>query len=399
MSFGCDGYPPDPPPNESIARIYGGAMYTNDWNRDATPTFGDGLGPDYSDEENDPPGIEPWPFTRINEVMFNPNSEKMFIELISFLDPGNLNGTQIVCDSVYTLGDYLVVDEDQKNYYTLYEDSFPAGFDVTPTQDNIYLYNKDGMLMDMVGWNSSHDFNKSVRRNFEGIGDFDGWNDVTTEGAGWSFNNAPTPYFELMITEIQDSPTGSEAVEFHYRAEKNSAFNFSDWRMTYNGINITIPMGTQIPGGGYLVFGDHPNATIPLGMALHDEGGNVSLFDDNNTLYSWKGYGTNGTAPDPFPGESCAKTLRTYIDDLYIYQEGWSRAKTATIGSKNIVPSVSPEPHLKLNEVLYNPDQKVGFIELIYDGNFVTYNMTDTNTYPLINASSGGVPLSFAIII
>jgi Ca-activated chloride channel family protein len=396
MSFGCEGYPPDPPPNESIARIYGGTMYTNDWNRDGTPTFGDGLGPDYSDEENDPPGIEPWPLTRINEVMFNPNSEKMFIELISFLDPGNLNGTQIVCDSVYTLGDYLVVDEDQKNYYTLYEDSFPAGFDVTAAQDNIYLYDKDGMLMDMVGWNSSHDFNRSVRRNFEGIGDFDGWNDVTTEGAGWSFNNTPTPYFELMLTEIQDSPTGREAVELYYRAEKNSAFNFSDWRMTYNGINITIPMGTQIPGGGYLIFGDHPNATVSLGMALHDEGGNVSLFDDNNTLYSWKGYGTNGTAPDPFPGESCAKTLRIYIDDLYIYQEGWNRAKTATIGSKNTVPPVSPEPHLKLNEVLYNPDQKVGFIELIYDGNFITYNMTDTNTYPFINASSGGVPLSFA---
>jgi hypothetical protein len=248
----------------------------------------------------------------------------------------------------------------------------------------------------MVGWNSSHQINTSLRRNFEGIGDFDGWNDATTIAAGWGFDNEPDPYFEFMITEFQDSPAGSEAVELYFRGDPNSNFNMSDWKMTYNGINITIPMGTMVPGGGYLVFGDHINATISLGLALHDEGGNISLFDDNNTLYRWKGYGTNGTAPDPLWGESSARYAKVYIDDLYIYSDDWNRGVDPTIGSRNTVPPVSPEPHLKFNEVLYNTDQKVGFIELIYDGNFVTYNYTDTTGYPFINASQGGIPLSFA---
>jgi hypothetical protein len=395
IGFGREGYPPDPPPNESLARLYGGFMYTDSWNRDATPTFGDGIGPDWSDEQNDPPGVHTWPLTRINEVMFNPGSGKMFVELISFLDPGNLNGTQIVCDSVYTIGDYLVLDEDDKNYYTLYEEGFPIGFDMTTSGDNIYLYDKDGVLLDMVGWNSSHAINTSVRRTFEGIGAFDGWNDGTTQGAGWSFDNIPNPYFEFMITEFQDSPTGSEAIELYFRGDPNSYFNMSDWRMTYNGVNITIPMGTMVPGGGYLVFGDHVNATIPLGLALNDEGGNISLWDENNTLYRWKGYGTNGTAPDPLLGESSARYAKAYIDNLYLYSDGWNRGLNPTIGSKNNVQPVSPEPHLKFNEVLYNTDQKVGFIELIYDGNFVTYNYTDTTGYPFINASQGGIPLSF----
>ncbi len=393
IGFGQEGYPPDPPPNQSVARIYSGSMYSNKWNWDSSPTFGDGIGPDWSDEQNDVAGIEEFPLTRLNEVLFNPNSEDMFIEIISFLNPGNLNGTQIMCDSVYSLEDYLITDGN--NYYTLYENSFPVDFDITPQGDNIYLFDKNGKLLDMVGWNSSHDQDKSVRRNFPGVGQYNGWNDQTTVSAGWSFNQTPNPYFELFITEIQDSPAGGEAIELYYRAEKNAKFNISSWRLAYNGVNVTIPMGTYVPGGGYLVFGDHPNASLPLGLSLNDEGGNISLFDEEGNLYRCVGYGTNGTAPDPLTGESIATYAKTYIDGLYLYEEKWNRDISPTIGVKNTVPPISLGSHLKLNEVLYNTNSKVGFIELIYDGNFVTYKMNDSKTYPFINASDGGIPLSF----
>ncbi len=399
IGFGQEGYPPDPPPNQSVARVNLVSTYSNDWNWDSTPTFGDGLGPDWSDEQNDVAGIvNGWPPIRLNEVLFNPDTEEMFIEIMSYLGIENLNGTQLMCDSVYTFGDYLVTAGD--NYYTLYENSFPAGFDVTPSGDNIYLFDENGKLLDMVGWNSSHDPDKSVKSDrvqFSELEKYVGWNDTTSENVGWSFNQTPDPYFELFITEIQDSPADSEAIELYYRGEKNAVFNLSGWRMTYNGVNITIPNGTTVPGGGYLVFGNHTNATVPFpgGLSLNDEGGNISLYDEENNLYSWVGYGTNGTAPDPLLDESTARYARTYIDDLYMYEESWNRETSPTIGTKNTVLPVSPNPHLKLNEVLYNTDQEVGFIELIYDGDFVTYEMNDTNTYSFINASDGGVPLSF----
>ncbi|UCF07855.1 MAG: hypothetical protein JSW28_09475, partial [Thermoplasmata archaeon] len=393
IGFGQEGYAPDPPPNQSVARIYSGSMYSSKWNWDPSPTFGDGTGPDWSDEQNDVAGIVTSPLTRLNEVLFNSGSEEMFIEAISFMDPGNLNGTKIMCDSVYNLEDYLITDGN--NYYTLYENSFPGDFGITPHGDNIYLFDRDGRLLDMVGWNSSHDQDKSVRRNFPGVGQYNGWSDQTTVSAGWSFNQTPNPYFELFITEIQDSPSGSEAVELHYRAEKNAKFNISSWTLTCNGVNVTIPMGTYVPGGSYLVFGDHPNASLPLGLSLGDEGGNISLYDQTDALYKSVGYGTNGTAPDPLSNESVALYAHTYMDGLYLYEESWNRDLSPTIGQRNTVPPVSQETHIRLNEVLYNTNSKIGFIEIIYDGNFVTYEMNDGKAYPFINASDGGTPLSF----
>ncbi|UCE37960.1 MAG: VCBS repeat-containing protein [Thermoplasmata archaeon] len=184
IGYGTMGTTPDPLLGESTARHWEGTKYSRIWNRETTPTFG---------SQNTVLGSETDPKVVLNEVLFNPGTYEAFIEL-KYIGLGvdvNLNGWQVVIDVPYTIGDITLNPTYQ--YYIINEPIAPGLFGtITPSGDNVYLYDDTGVLMDMVGWSSAHQPDTSVMRVPEGEGTYDGYDDPSSISAGWQFDQYPT---------------------------------------------------------------------------------------------------------------------------------------------------------------------------------------------------------------
>jgi hypothetical protein len=135
--------------------------------------------------------------------MFNPAlPEYGFIELMYIGSASiDLDGFYLFTDCKYTIGSYSL--DSNNPFFILFKDDAPMLFEngnLTESGDNVYLYDNTGFLLDMVGWNTEHQENKTVKRVPEGQGTFQGYDDTSSVAAGWVFDSAPT------IPAIQVTP-------------------------------------------------------------------------------------------------------------------------------------------------------------------------------------------------
>jgi hypothetical protein len=184
LGYGTGGVTPDPLSGESSALHHSGIQYSDIWNRETSPTFG---------SQNTVQGAQTSPKVVLNEVLFNPQSRETFIEL-KYIGLGvsvNLLAWKIVVDVEYTIGDVTLSPTFQ---FLVINSSMAPGLlaTLTPSGDNVYLYNSTGEFVDMVGWNSEHQQDTSVMREPEGEGDHDGYNDTSSITAGWQFSSSPS---------------------------------------------------------------------------------------------------------------------------------------------------------------------------------------------------------------
>jgi hypothetical protein len=151
----------------------------------------------------------------LNEVMFNPESPEFgFIELMYIggteLD---IQGYSIITDSRFEITESQILHPDDP-YFVIFRDDAPWLFDggmMSKSGDNIYLYDSEGDLLDMVGWNSEHEINRTVKRVIEGEGSHFAFNDLTSMNSGWVFDSKPTipmvvigPKKQFVYTEDND---------------------------------------------------------------------------------------------------------------------------------------------------------------------------------------------------
>ncbi|MEM2899197.1 MAG: tandem-95 repeat protein, partial [Thermoplasmata archaeon] len=259
LSYGTKGTAPDPLSNESIARVFVSGEYSNNWTRCSMPTFG---------RENDNTlAIESQPKIILNEVLFNPLFEKAFVELY-YLGNGlvdfSLTNYYLVCDSVYVINSGILSPSNR--HLVIYNDSFDTNFNLTSEMNNIYLYSNDGRRLDMLGWSTSHEHDKSVARLHDAFGCYNGflgnypnivsynstcYDDTSTILGGWVFNSKPTP------AGVNDNlPEISGFLSAYYindEEELNISINISDIdgdlctiEIGYSNINASLPISYQV---------------------------------------------------------------------------------------------------------------------------------------------------------
>ena len=198
VRYGQSGPAPDPLPGNSTARYFGGTAYTGDWAMDPTPTFG---GP------NDGPPVIAAPKLVLNEAYYDApagRESEMFLELY-YLGASSLNttGLSLVGENAYRIASGVTVSTADPYAVIAYADNTSL-FDTLQTAgDNLYLYAADGSLLDMVGWNTLHVEGTSVCRLPAGNGTFEGYDDASSQGAGWQFGCAPSRP-TLMVRPSQD---------------------------------------------------------------------------------------------------------------------------------------------------------------------------------------------------
>ncbi|UCG68619.1 MAG: lamin tail domain-containing protein [Thermoplasmata archaeon] len=220
VAFGQEGVAPDPLAGESVGRRYG-VEYTNEWVRSTStgPTWG---------AQNDVGSVATSHQLVLNQVMFNPiNPADGYLDLM-YIDSSSLDisGYKIVCDDEFIVPAGTILDSNNR-FYTLTQSIFPIFFaNMDSSGDNIYLYDHNTNLLDMVGWNTAHTPGLSVRRIPDGKGTYQGYNDTTSEAAGWVFDYGQPP----LLTP--PPPTGLQA------------------RLTGSNVNVTLTWNASSDDGG-----------------------------------------------------------------------------------------------------------------------------------------------------
>jgi hypothetical protein len=185
ISYGKNGVVPDPLQDESVERYWEGWKYTDVWERNGT------TGPNFGTQNNVPPAN----FSStvlLNEIMFNPlTPADYFITLYLISGSLDISGYKIVCDSEYIIPIGTVMGPGMQ-FFNLTFPMDPAFFvNMDSSGDNVYLYDNNGSLLDMVGWSSSHTQGKTMRRIPNGNGTRDGFDDPSSIAAGWVFDYGP----------------------------------------------------------------------------------------------------------------------------------------------------------------------------------------------------------------
>jgi hypothetical protein len=187
VSFGKMGIAPDPIDDittGSISKV-GETQWLHSLNGS---TFGFQNPKDLSVVQN--------PEVVINEVMFHPAKDEYgFIELMYIGDETlNIMDHVILSDSIYQITESTVLDSNDP-YYTIFRNDAPILFErgnLSNNFDNLYLYDPQGNLLDMVGWSTAHLTNRTVTRISEGEGGHNGYNDESSEIEGWVFDSMPS---------------------------------------------------------------------------------------------------------------------------------------------------------------------------------------------------------------
>jgi hypothetical protein len=192
VSFGQEGVAPDPIYNPfigSTSRVYTNGIYSSDWVHSLH-------GMTFGAQNNENNAIHNTPEVVLNEVMFNPAApEYGFIELMYIGDTSiDIYNYSIVTDNIKYINYNYILDCNDPYFVILYDDA-PLLFNngnLSKSGDNVYLYNDEGILLDMVGWNTEHQVDMTVNRVPNGNGSNQGYNDLTSEVAGWVFDQEPT---------------------------------------------------------------------------------------------------------------------------------------------------------------------------------------------------------------
>jgi uncharacterized protein YegL len=207
VGYGTSGKATDPLSGESTARYHDGNRYNQHFTREDVPTFG---------SPNTVLDKETGQKVVLNEVLFNPITRDAFIELkyIGFGAPVPLLGWKIVVDEEYIIG--AITLDLQYRYFVIDDTQTPSLFaSLTATGDNVYLYNTTGSLVDMVGWSSASLPDYSLARVPEGYGTYDGYDDTSSERAGWQFLSEPTMALVNIVEDDQDSADLGDTITFH----------------------------------------------------------------------------------------------------------------------------------------------------------------------------------------
>jgi hypothetical protein len=374
VGYGQEGSAFDPLKNESTARQYLSIprRYTNEWHRNSTasgPTWG---------FENSNTFNSIFPQVLINRVMFNPqNPIEGYIELMytgsSSID---ISGHKIVCDSEFSVPSGTVLDSTNR-FYVLTPSNYPLNFDLddgSVNGDNIYLLTSNYELMDMVGWSSSHTPGRFMSRMPDGSGTRRGYNDISSQDAGWVFDKRPS----ILITEFYVDSTTAKIEICYPRGGYKDTSSLS--LMVDSGVLTGNWVPPIILGGGYSIF------TAAAGT-YGDEGDTIRLFHLGSILMDEVSYGTSGLAPDPLFGES---TARIWDNSLEKYGNDFTRNSSLgpTFNTKNDVPPHDKIPDLVLNEVYLNssiPTDK--YIEL-----FLKKGTLDISGFKIVGDSEIIIP-------
>jgi hypothetical protein len=355
VSFGTFGRAPDPSISESTARYYDEttSKYSEHWTREDTPTW---------DSQNDVPPLNLTSFIIFNEVMFFPSVDpngKYFVLINRF-----------VSDSLWQFGSSFTLDPLEKIIIS-YDDLTPGGDnffnDITPFGDNIYLYDPDGRLCDMVGWNTAHMQGMSVRRVPDGNGTQDGYDDTSSTAAGWIFDLP----LEVQITEFCDGESVMVQIEVYNPCYPDIDFLIGYYFESFsNGILIGAWSMPVAAAGEYAVF----DVTSPTG--LMSDGDKIGLYQ-NGILVEEIGYGTYGIAPDPLPDESVQR-----YKEGWNYTNVWERNWTTgpNFGFDNDVPPANFSSRILLNEIMFNPSVPGNRFVTLY----ITSGSLDISGYRII---------------
>ncbi|UCF07269.1 MAG: lamin tail domain-containing protein [Thermoplasmata archaeon] len=329
VPFGTRGVAPDPPLGNSTARYWDDGIigYSDEWTKSSSsgPTWG---------SQNDVFPINPSPLIILNEVMFNPIApDGGYVVIINKGLGGTINikDYYVVCDNVYQLSGFgdILLDSFERHIikYNGADPALTALFqNMTAQRDNVYLLDNNGLLLDMVGWNSPHAPGMSVRRVPDGGGAFQGHNDTTSEAAGWVFDSS----LQVLVTEISDNESAVAHIELYNPWYPPINFGSGDFYIdsgSYGTLSGIWSIPTANPDG-YALF----NVTIQGG--LNPEGDTITLFQ-KGVVIEQISYGLAGTVPDPLPDESVARYW-----DGFIYTDVWERNWTMgpTFGFQNDVP-------------------------------------------------------------
>jgi hypothetical protein len=122
----------------------------------------------------------------------------------------------------------------------------------------------------------------------------------------------------LQITEVSDSPDGSEWIEVHNFGEKPLGASPYSLSVTGNPEVDLDPLGTIGPRE-YRVIGDTPGADLYVNWDIPDEGVDVRL-KKLGLAEEFFPFGQRGPYPDPLAGES---TARYWSGERY--SQDWTR--------------------------------------------------------------------------
>lgn len=166
----------------------------------------------------------------------------------------------------------------------------------------------------------------------------------------------------VQITEVSDSPDGSEWIEiYNFGTKPLSSVPYS-LSVTGNPEVDLDPLGTIGPQE-YRIIGDAPGADLYVNWDIPDEGVDVRLKNLGQTEELFP-FGQRGPYPDPLEGES---TARHWSGERY--SQDWTRETSPTPSTVNVVPPGDHAPEVVLNEVLFNPlNPSDAFVEIYYPG-------------------------------
>ncbi len=248
IAYGQKGLVPDPVISESVTRYWSGLIFTDDWAREIMPSVG------YSHLGNETVFN---PLVVLNEVYFNASSGERFIELIYVGRTGDpdvdIDSWVIVVDqNPYTISS-LNPESTQMNathkLYVINGTMAPNLFpDMNASQDNVYIYNSTGSLVDQVGWDKWHSADCTIVRIPDGNGvsigferyALDGYDDDTSLEAGWQFSGVPT--MGIISLEKDQKKVGDTGEIVTYQLT-----------LTNHGYADTIDLFNQTIGEGWTV--------------------------------------------------------------------------------------------------------------------------------------------------
>ena len=375
LSYGTKGTAPDPLPNESIARVFISGEYSNNWTRCSMPTFGR--------ENSNTVEIESQPEIILNEVLFNPVFEKAFVELYYLgnnLVDFSLTNYYLVCDSVYIINSGMLSTSNR--HLVIYNDSFDSNFNLTSEKNNLYLYSHDGRRLDIIGWSSAHEPDKSLARLHDGLGCYNGflgnypdvisynstcYDDASTLLGGWVFNSNLTP--NSVNDNLPQIWTFSQFYSITDDEQLNVTVNVSD----ADGDDCTIEIGYSNLNAtseiSYQLFNNSNNSVSILINPASNNIGNHIFFINVSDGYLWN--------YSYFEVNIYHKNTPPFFDLNEI-----SPIKNATLGSV-----YTSDLHAKDNDTIYGDS-----IFYLVDGpQFFSIDSNGLAVWPVVNVT----PLSY----
>jgi len=253
VGYGFYGPAPDPLTSETSSRVWNTTTqtYSDEWALTlpglSIPSFG---------TTNNVPLANKNPSIVLNEVLFHNNVWEKFIEL-RFVSTGSLDITnyKIVVDSIFDIPSTTITDA--VPYYYISESTPGAGAlftELSSGGDNVYLYDDTGAFLDMVGWNSTHVIDNSVKRVPEGNGTYDGYDDISSVNAGWQFSQAPS--MPLIMLETDQTKYAD--------INTSAAFNLTITNLKNDNDVVDVMTVSSVPNGWTTTFYTGDGSWTPL---------------------------------------------------------------------------------------------------------------------------------------